>query len=100
MTNCFEYKKIWFYDGTPLNLCDKLIALKATRIVLDLGDTETKEIWNESFDVTGYVGKTTGIKPMLILVHNARSMGGGIISTNRILTIKESAGKRLIYSIL
>jgi len=100
--NIFEHKGVYFNEGTPIELADKLLKLKEnrTRITLDYGDTETKQSWNEQFDITGYIGKTTGTKPMLILVYNNRSSGGGLISTNKILTIKESKGKKLIYSIL
>lgn len=101
MKNIFEYKGVYFYEGTPLNLCDKLLSLKDNRerIILDYGNTETKESWNEVYDIIGYIGKTTGIKPMLILVYNKRSLGGGLISTDSILSVKSSKGKRLLYSV-
>jgi len=100
MTTTFEYNGIYFYEGTPLNLCDKLIELmnNKERVVFDYGNTQTKVSWGEVYDITGRIGKTTGIKPMLILVYNNRSSGGGIISTNKVLSIKSSLGKRLLYS--
>lgn len=101
MTNTFQHKGIYFYEGTPIKLCDKLIELRDSRerVVFDFGDIETKTSWYEQYDISGYIGKTTGTKPMLILVHNARSLGGGIISTDCVLSIKKSKGKSLIYSI-
>lgn len=45
------------------------------------------EAWPEENAVIGRIGRTTGRKsPML--VHNARSMGGQLISTNSIVAIK------------
>ncbi len=69
-----------------------------TRIVLDYGNVETKESWGEVYDITGYVGRTTGNKSP-ILVYNNRSTGGGLILTDCILSIRESKGKRLLYSV-
>jgi len=101
MKNTFEHKGVYFYEGTPIKLCDKLIELKNSkeRVVFDYGDTETKTSWNEVYDISGYIGKTTGTKPILILVHNSRSLGGGSIMTDRVLTIKKSRGKEIIYQI-
>jgi len=95
MENTFEYKGVYFYKGTPIVLADKLLALKdrKERIVLDYGDTQTGESWNEEHDTTEYIGKTTGTKPMLILVFNKRSLGGGLILTHSILTIKPAKEK-------
>lgn len=101
MKNTFEYKGLHFYEGTPIELCDKLIELKNSkeRVIFDFGETSTKTSWNEIYDISGRIGKTTGTEPMLILVHNTRSLGGGIISTNRVLSIKKSKGKNLLYTI-
>jgi len=68
------------------------------RIVLDLGNTETGESWNEKFDITGYVGLTRGFEARYpILVYNKRSLGGGTILTDCIIGIKTSNGKKDIY---
>lgn len=101
MANTFKHKGIYFYEGTPIKLCDKLIELRDSkeRVVFDYGDTETKTSWGEVYNISGRIGKTTGIKPMLILIHNARSIGGGTIMTDCVLSIKKSKGKSLIYSI-
>lgn len=100
MENYFEHKGFYFKNGTPLKLADMLLTIKAnkTRIVLDYGDTDTNIRWNEMYDVTGYIGQSTGSKPILLLIHNKRSVGGGVIMTNNILSIKTSIGKCLIYS--
>lgn len=51
--------------------------------------------WDEEHDVTGYISKSTGIKPCLLLVNNTRSMGGGAILTNCIIRIDLTSGKTL-----
>lgn len=58
MKNTFEHKGIYFYENTPITLCDKLIELKNSRerVVFDYGNTDTKESWNEEYDITGRIG--------------------------------------------
>lgn len=73
--------------------------INRTRIIIDYGNTETKESWNEAFDVVGYVGRSMGSKKIPLLVYNSRSVGGGGILTDCILSIKESRGKRVLYSV-
>lgn len=73
--------------------------LNRTRIVLDYGDVETKVSWNEVYDVSGYVGRSNGDSKIPILVYNSRSIGGGSLSSHHILSIKESKGKRVLYSL-
>jgi len=70
-----------------------------TRIVIDYGNVETKESWNEVFDISGYVGRSTGSIKIPLLVHNSRSYGGGSILTHCILSIKESKGKGVLFSV-
>lgn len=69
-----------------------------TRIVLDYGDTTTGKSWGERYDITGYIGRTTGLH-CPILLFNRRSMGGGIPLTHCILSIRETAGKHLLYNL-
>lgn len=99
MKNYFEHKGIYFREGTPLKTCDKLIELYQTkeRVIFDFGNLETGESWGEVYDIYGTIGKSTGIKPILLLINNSRSLGGGAILTNCILTIKTSKGKKLIF---
>ena len=59
-----------------------------TRITVDYGDVKTGESWNECFDVTGYVGRSTGPVKVPLLVHNYRSMGGGSILDHCIISIR------------
>lgn len=68
-----------------------------TRIVLDYGNTETGESWNERFDVTGYIGRSTGASKIPILLYNKISIGGPAISDRCIVGIKLSNGKLPVY---
>jgi len=89
-----------FYNvGTPdkvINLLEKL-RYRGERIILDYGNIKTGESWGETFDVTGTLFRTTGPVKMVGLSYNSRSSGGGLISTDCILTIKSSRGKRILY---
>lgn len=70
-----------------------------TRIVLDYGDTKTGHSWGDVYDVTGYVGRSRGISKIPILLYNNRSIGGVAILDNCIIGIRESKGKRILYSL-
>jgi hypothetical protein len=95
-------KEYAFNIGTPARLAALLIRLRndQKRIVINYGDTNTGESWNETHDVTGYVGASHGFYALLwpLLVFNARSHGGTHILTAHILEIREAKGKKLIYS--
>lgn len=90
-----------FSNGTPLNTANKLIELMKTkeRVTLDYGYLDTKKSWNEIYDISGRVGYSSGSHGLKypLLVHNKRSLGGGLIITNHILSIKLSKGKKLIF---
>jgi len=68
-----------------------------TRIRIFLGDPETGRDWMEEWGVEGYVGRTCGPRHSPILVNNSRSMGGGIISTDKVLRVVTSSGRRELY---
>ena len=72
--------------------------LDGTRIIVDYGDVETGTSWGEVHDVSGYVGRSTGEIKIPILIHNTRSTGGCGMLTHCILSIKESRGKRVLYT--
>ena len=57
------------------------------RIHLHYGDQTTGADWQETNQVEGYVGMTTGCAPVTILVYNKRSLGGGAILTASIVKI-------------
>ena len=69
-----------------------------TRLEIRLGCTETGRDWNEVYDCTGYVGLSCGTDGRFpLLVHNTRSMGGGILMSYCIVKIMESRGKKVLY---
>ena len=86
---------------TPVELCNLLNRLRdnRTRIVVDYGDVKTGKSWGEVYDITGYVGRSTGGIKIPLLIHNSRSHGGGALFDDCILSIKTSAGKRTLYQL-
>lgn len=58
------------------------------RITLDYGDAKTGRSWGEQYDITGYVGRSTGSIKIPLLIYNNRSMGGGSILDDCIISIK------------
>ena len=67
------------------------------RIRLYYGDVETGKNWNEESDIFGYVGFSTGKIKIPLLIPNRSCYGGGSILDNRIIKIKESKGKRILF---
>lgn len=91
-----------FGKGTPVELQRILEGLRQgpgrrVRIRLFYGDTDTGKDWNEENDVTGYVGRSTGNRPILLLIPNARSTGGGAILTNRIVKLIDIGTGRVLW---
>src|SRR5580704_12602052 len=52
---------------------------KNKRVRIYLGDPETGRDWGEENDVTGFIGRSTGREPVLLLLPGNRSHGGGDI---------------------
>jgi hypothetical protein len=91
---------IAYHAETPANIIEVMERARKnrTRIKLSYGDINTGKDWNEEFDVTGYIGLSKGYEARFpILVHNARSMGGGSILDHCIVKIKESKGKIVLF---
>lgn len=88
-----------YHDETPETLINVLETCRnhRIRVVLDYGDTETGKSWGDIYDVTGYIGRSTGTKKIPILVFNSRSLGGGAILDHCILSVKTSKGKRVLW---
>lgn len=76
---------------TPLDHIERAYHSKR-RIRLFYGDTETGKAWAEEFGTIGTVGRSTGREPCFLLIHNARSMGGGAILMNSIVGIQCAPG--------
>jgi hypothetical protein len=68
-----------------------------TRIRLYYGDRETGRDWNECYDVTGRVGRSTGPIKIPLLIHNRRSMGGAGILDRCIIKITTAKGGKVLY---
>lgn len=67
------------------------------RIRVYYGDIETGKCWNEEHDIFGYVGRSTGINKIPLLISNKRSFGGGALLDHCIIKIKESKGNRVLF---
>ncbi len=96
--NTIEYKIIngtAYHKQTHQNVVDVLEMARSNRlrIKIDLGDIETGKSWNEIFDVTGYVGRSTGNIKIPLLIHNKRCYGGGAILDHCIIKIECSNKK-------
>lgn len=63
------------------------------RIRLFYGDTETGLSWGDEFEVIGRVGRSMGKIRIPLLIHNARSTGGGGILDNCIVAIMTAPGR-------
>lgn len=99
-----QYKNINGIDfniNTPDQLANLIIDLynTKTRIIVDYGNTETKQSWNEIHDIRGYIGKSTGSIKVPLLVYNKRSYGGTQLLTDCILSIKTTKGNKTLYDI-
>ena len=99
-----QYKEVngtSYNTETPNQLIEVLEAARKnkTRVIIDYGNTTTKQSWNETFDTTGYISRSTGRIKVPILIHNIRSTGGGSILDNCILSVKESKGKKVLYQL-
>lgn len=93
----------FYREGTPAEVIEILESYRHSwrgayaRLELDYGDTATGQSWGEVYDTTGYIGRTMGPIKSPILLPNSRSHGGGIISTDCIVRIRLSRGKRALY---
>jgi hypothetical protein len=95
-----EYKGIWFNTDTEAKVRDIIVRLyhSKRRVRFHWGDTNTGLDWDDVYDVSGTVSRSTGLQKIPILIHNTRSLGGGGILDACIVKITESSGaKRVIY---
>ena len=84
-----------YHRDTPDSLVQILENLRNSRarVRIYLGDRNTGRDWEESSDVFGAVGRSTGRIKIPILVNNARSFGGGALLDNCIVKL-EYANKK------
>ena len=90
-----------YHEDTPDELVLLFEKLRAehTRIILDYGDVKTGKSWGEMYDISGSIGRSNGDIKVPILIHNARSMGGGAILDHCILSVKTSKGRNTLYQL-
>ena len=63
------------------------VRLNHIRVELHYGDVQTGRDWNETYDVTGSLGRSTGPIKVPILLKTRRSSGGGAILDHCIVKI-------------
>lgn len=81
-----------FYDPeTPDEVCQVLERARERRVRLAIAYRA------ESQPEFGRVGRSMGPVKAPLLIHNSRSMGGGVISTKLIVEIRDSVTKELLY---
>lgn len=86
-----------FHKQTPLEAQKILEDARhsGTRLRLFFGNFDTGLDWMEEHDVIGTVGRSTGSQKVPLLIHNARSMGGGQILDHCIVKIMTNKGRTL-----
>ena len=55
------------------------------------------KVWNEEYDVCGYIGRSTGIQKIALLINNKSSSGGNGIMTDRIVGIYDTKMKKCLF---
>lgn len=65
------------------------------RVRFFYGDPETGRDWGEQLDTQGYVSKSTGRKPIYLLVSKINSTGGEAILVDNI--VKITVNKKTVY---
>lgn len=53
--------------------------------------------WNEENDIIGYIGSSTGTNKVPLLIHSARSFGGGALLVHCIIKIMDVKTKKVLY---
>jgi hypothetical protein len=99
-----DYKEIggtFYKNNTHMDLIEVLERARKnrTRIVVDYGDIKTKKSWGEVYDISGYIGRSTGEIKIPILLNNSRSIGGVGLLDDCILSVKTSKGKQTLYQL-
>ena len=79
-----------YHVDTPDRLVDILEGLRRrrSRVRVYLGDRKTGRDWEESSDVFGIIGRSTGRIKIPILVNNVRSLGGGALLDDCIVKLE------------
>ena len=67
------------------------------RIRVWYGDVLTGKSWNEENMVCGYVGKSTGINKIPLLIHSSSCYGGSGLLADCIIKIVDTQSKKVYY---
>jgi hypothetical protein len=97
MNNYTNYGGIWFPNDTPqkvVNIVLPLIGKKDERLTFEWGDTRTGKSWGDKN--SGYIGRSRGTKPIPIIVHNSRSMGGEAFLSS-IVRVSTAKGNKTLW---
>jgi hypothetical protein len=88
-----------FNEGTPEGVKAVIneYVHNGRRIRIFLGDPANGKDWGEEFETMGYIGKSTGWKPIPLLISNSRSLGGPALLTDNILKIVDIATREVLY---
>lgn len=92
---------LWFHKDTPPKVAEVIHAaycqrnLPEGRVRIWCGDVKTGRAWEEEYDVTGTVGRTTGAWKVPILVARAGALDGQEIPTAHIVRISCTDGRTL-----
>lgn len=70
---------------------------KGTRIRLFHGDADTGEDWAEEYDTLGYIGRSAGVSPCWLLVHNTHCYGGSPVGIEHVIRITTAKGGNTLY---
>lgn len=79
----------WYDERTDPNVVHWLEQFRTVRrnerIIVEYGNGTTGESWGDT--EVGYIGRSTGIQKIPLIVHNSRSLGGPAILTHCIVRI-------------
>jgi len=88
----------YFNVATPDAVCSAVSVIdRNTRVRVWYGDPVTGKSYDEIFDTTGYIGRSTGPVKIPLLINNKRSTGGPALSCDIIVKIVDTRTKRVIY---
>lgn len=89
----------WYDFKTPMmvKVALEMARNRKKRVRIWYGDTTTGESWLDEHEVVGYVGRSTGIKKVPLLIANSAASGGGAILDSRIIRIVQIEGKLELY---
>lgn len=75
-----------------------LLVHSGRRVRIWYGD-ETGRSWNDEFEVTGSIGRSTGDIKVPLLINNSRSYGGSALLDDCIIRIDDIKDKRTLYKV-